>query len=450
MKKIYVTHLSTTLVPSMAVFHSFPFLLIILFQSLIESSCSENLYHTQIPRKCCSFGQVFNNQFICINKTSSNKTNIFIKNKRESTFQCPNNQSMIFVQKYETTNLKFYVPDNTCIDEAINGTMLVAKCSNQHSTGILGMGAVVFWGAKIYMSTNLVHVTLGLVVIVVYLSVPERGRGLYSRAVVQHNICHMMQGIILQFLSGCELNDYHISDNMMIFFWLCLQYFTIATVFWLNNICFDITLSITRFRWMPGNNFTGQSRKLYIYGIVGWTGPLIPVLIAGVCECMPQVSNNFFLKPHYLNFRNGPSVIVNMYFFLLPMFTLLLNNILFVFTTWKIIEIQRSTKIATKNRDNILKKNYFLFLNLYLLMGAPWYFGMLFACLNRLFVLKVCRLVQPIVWLLMLMTRMNIGNKIKNLLSKYKSNNFHEENSDIPTSDVAHTDKSNPSCKNIP
>ncbi|XP_044019327.1 probable G-protein coupled receptor Mth-like 1 [Aphidius gifuensis] len=371
---------------------------------LVGKNLYQDLYHMQIPKKCCSYNHIFNDDLICIKKLSTSEPYLNTLNKTESASQCLHNQSMIFIEKYETTStdyLKFYVPDDVCIEETLNGTIFIAKCRRQYST-ILGLGSVVFWGAKTYMSTNLMHVILGIFVILVYLPVPELGRGIHSRAVVQHNICHMMQGIVLQFLSSCELNDCHVNDNLMIFLWLCLQYFTIATVFWLNSICFDMTLAITRFRWMPGSryNHDGHSRKLLIYGIFSWGGPLIPVVIAGICDYNPNITNEFFLKPNYLNFRNGPSLIVNMYFFLLPMITLLLNNILFIFTTYKIIKIHNSTKFIMKNRNIMLKKKYFLFLNLYMLMGAPWYFGMLFACLNKLFVLKICRLLQPIVWLI--------------------------------------------------
>lgn len=297
-----------------------------------------------------------------------------------------------------------------------NGTTnKLAKCSDQHST-ILNLGAVVFWGAQTYMSTNIAHVVLCIVVVAIYICVPGLRCGLHNRAVVRHNICVMMHGIILQILGICELVNCQINNYLMIFLWLCLQYFTIAAVFWLNVISYNMTLSITRFRWIAGNtkkNNPDEDRRLFSYGLFAWVGSMAPTLLAGLCDYIPGVPKEFLLKPNYVNFRNGQNLVVNMYFFAVPTFTLLLNNILFVYTTYRIIKIQRSTQIATRNKTNLLKKKYFLFLRLYLLMGAPWFFGMLLACFNKLIILKTCRLIQPSLWLLILATHPAVVKKIK-------------------------------------
>lgn len=278
---------------------------------------------------------------------------------------------------------------------------------------------VFFWGAQTYMDTNVAHVILCTIVVVVYLSVPKLGKSIYNRAVLRHNVCLLLQGCILMFLGFCELCECPMSDDFATFLWIMLQYFTNATVFWLNVICFDMTLSITRFRWMVGSGqqtSQEENRRLLMYGVLAWGGALIPAIVAFILEFYPGIPDDFPLKPNYRQYRDGPNFIVNLYFFGIPLLTLFWNNVLFVFTTYKIIRIQQSTEIATRNNTNALKKKYFLFLQLYLLMGAPWFFGLLFACLNKLVILKICRMIWPILWLLMLATHKKIRRKIANKL----------------------------------
>lgn len=286
-----------------------------------------------------------------------------------------------------------------------------------------GLRAVVFWGAQTYMDTNVAHVVLCIIVVAVYLFLPELGKSIYNRAVLRHNICLLLQGCILTFLGYCDLCECPMTDNLTVFLWIVLQYFTNATGFWLNVICFDMTLSITKFRWMmgPGQRTSReQNRRLLLYSVFAWGGALIPAVIALILEYCPGIPEDFLLKPNYRRYREGPNIVVNLYFFGIPLLTLFWNNVLFVFTTYKIICIQRSTEIATRGQNNVLRKKYFLFLQLYLLMGAPWFFGSLLACLNNLVILKVCRLTQPILWLLMLAGHKKLRRKLTDKLRSFK------------------------------
>lgn len=288
---------------------------------------------------------------------------------------------------------------------------IVYHCNNLRS--------VFFWGAQTYMDTNVAHVVLSTIVVVVYLSIPELGKSIYNRAVLRHNVCLLLQGCFLMFLGYCNLCGVPINDDFETFLWILMQYFTNATVFWLNVICFDMALSITRFRWMMGSGqqtSQKENRRLLLYGVFAWGGALLPAVIAVILEFCPGIPEDLPLKPNYRRYHDGPNYVVNIYFFGIPLLTLFWNNVLFVFTTYKIIRIQQSTEIATRNHTNVLRKKYFLFLQMYLLMGAPWFFGLLFACMNKLVVMKICRLIWPILWLLMLATHKKLRRKLVNRL----------------------------------
>ncbi|KAH0550060.1 uncharacterized protein LOC123260335 [Cotesia glomerata] len=421
-----------------------PIQIIFLLLFTTPGSTTRPVYLFEIPRKCCSSTSYFNEHLECIARINGTWTpKVFLKkfswtySSSPSPLSSPNivsskchfniSESLFLNDNSKASNysqMKLEMGNNFCVEETMNGTTVLAKCLfREIHEQIYTLGAVIFWGAQTYMSTNIAHVILCTIVVIIYLSVPRLQRGVYNRCVVRHNICLMMAGVVLQILGFCELGNCQFNDYLMILSWLVLQYFTIATALWLNVVCYDMTLAITKFRWMTGAgqfDNVDEKRKIFVYGLFSWGGSLVPVILAGLCDYIPAVPKNFILKPNYLNFRDGPSPIVNLYFFLVPAFTLLLNNVLFVYTTFKIIKIQRSTEIATANQTNLLKKKYFLFLRLYLLMGAPWFFGMVLACLNKLVLLKTCRLIQPSLWLLILATHKSVILKVKSLSANYK------------------------------
>ncbi|XP_020279682.1 uncharacterized protein LOC109852691 [Pseudomyrmex gracilis] len=418
---------------------------------------TEIVYQTDIPKKCCNAGHIFNEDLKCV-YLEPDRLNYATYNDVLQMISSHSQQITTVIASVQGLNCRYdtdtkyisHVLKEYCIESMINGTTMLVKCpeistdvtsNNLAETTMMtktiitvttittittintaknetnsskidqkeiihynnSLGTVFFWGAQTYMDTNVAHVVLCIVVVAVYLSVPELGKNIYNRAILRHNLCLLLQGSLLMFLGFCELRNCQINDNFAIFMWIMQQYFTNATVFWLNVICFDMTLSITRFRWIVGSDqrtSQAENRRLLIYGIFAWGGALIPAIVAFILEYSPGIPEDFPLKPNYRRYRGGPNFVVNIYFFSIPLFTLFWNNILFIFTTYKIIRIQRSTKIATRNQTNVLRKKYFLFLQMYLLMGAPWFFGLLFACMNKLVVLKICRLIWPILWLL--------------------------------------------------
>jgi len=456
----------------------------LLFASFVATHPARVVQRTDAPRKCCVPGHAFNEDLECVHVDGLNYTTHDALQTLES--QRPSRQIVTMIASVQGLSCghddatRFYppihdatsrTPGEYCIENMINGTVVMAKCPDadsrmlsdkENSTGTTVMmmkttttiitvttittittinvanvspnaskenkketiyhgndlRTVYFWGAQTYMDTNVVHVVLCIVVVVVYLIIPELGKSIYNRAVLRHNFCLLVQGCMLQFLGYCHLCDCPINDNLAVLLWILQQYFTNATVFWLNVICFDMTLSITRFRWIVGSNNANQeeNRRFLLYGVFAWGGALIPAVVAFILEFCPGIPEDLSFKPNYRRYLNGPNYVVNLYFFGIPLITLFLNNVLFVFTTYKIIRIQQSTEIATRNHTNVLRKKYFLFLQMYLLMGAPWFFGLLFACLNKLVVLKICRMIWPILWLLMLATDKKLRQKFTSKL----------------------------------
>lgn len=324
-----------------------------------------------LQRKCCRPGFTLHSLQKCLGGDYE-----FYNASRELTFRCAN--ASVLVEREPLANL-------TCED-------IVARvCANQDSRSM--------WGANTYMSANVAHVVLCVVVVTLYCCVPELGKSLYNRAVLRHYVALMIMGCLLSYI---DLMAHSPSDTAIRVIWLMLQYFTLATIFWLNAVCVHMAKVITQMRAATADR-DEDDYLLYVYGICTWGGALIPTLTAAFFEFSPHVPRDFVLKANYPDFRNGPKFVVNMYFFLLPVVTLFLNNVLFIFTSYKIVRICRSTKIATSTQRNQMKRSYALFVKLYVFMGSPWLFGSIFALMNNLIVIKVCRVGQPMVWLLTLL-----------------------------------------------
>lgn len=287
-------------------------------------------------------------------------------------------------------------------------------CPSKDDTIIHGLEGVKFWGAQTYMYVNIVHFFACAVVVIIYCSMPKANKNFYNRAVLQHNVSLLLVGGILALLGLCQLTDSCPFNDLAIrLLWLSLQYFTNATVFWLNAVSFDVTLMISRLCWISASEKRDdEDRKLLVYALAAYGGALLPTITAGLFEFAPQIAHDYWLKANFTEAANGPRPIVNMYFFLLPACTLFCNNLLFVVTTYNIVRVQRSTELATENQKVLLRERYFLFLRLYVLMGAPWFFGAVLACLNRLALLKVCRTMQPVLWMIVLASRAKIVHRL--------------------------------------
>lgn len=362
------------------------------------SHSMDTLSQIDIPHnKCCQDGYLFNSEYQC--ERNSNGSSYEINNNTvqsaDMKFKCPIGQSTVY--SFTLENLTH----NLCSDLMSNGSEIFASCRKYESTSE-GIAKVMMWGTQTYMPANIAHVILCLTIIVIYYFVPELNKNLYNRAVLRHYASLMCLGIMLSTIGYIDLCHCEVNDRILTLLWLGLQFFTLSTVFWLNVICYDMTTVITKFEWH--RSAPEDKRRLFLYSIFVWTCSAVPVIFCGTFEFAPGIPNDYFLKANYLAYRGERRMVVNYYFFFLPTVTLIFNNVLFIYTTYKMIRINQSTEIATKNQSKTVKKKYFLFLKLYVLMGAPWFFGCLSAFIwNELIILKFCRVLQPALWIVILL-----------------------------------------------
>ncbi|CAK9815111.1 G-protein coupled receptor Mth2 [Anthophora quadrimaculata] len=243
-----------------------------------------------------------------------------------------------------------------------------------------------FWGAKIVIFANIIYIIPYLTVVLVYLVVPGLDSRAYSKAVICYNASQLiLNGLIIMFL-------------------------TISSTFWLFVICIDMTLVITRFRSTSSANNTKarkhlqERKKFFTYAAWTWGCSLLPTALACIAELSPLLSPSSSIRPNFQRFQDGANLSVIIYVATFPILTCLANSVLFCYTSYRMILIQKSTTLATANSAtlniNKARKRYFLFLRLYFLMDAPWITSALAAAFTELWVLKFLRMIQPILMLL--------------------------------------------------
>ncbi|XP_076754849.1 G-protein coupled receptor Mth2, partial [Xylocopa sonorina] len=262
-----------------------------------------------------------------------------------------------------------------------------------------------FWGANIVIFANIIYIIPYLIVVLVYAAVPGLGKRAYNKAVICYNVSQIILNGILIGIGACILCHVPIQSNIYIFTGLTIMFLTISSTFWLFVICIDMTLAITRFRYtLPtGSTRQEEKKKFLTYATWTWGGSFLPTVLACVAELSPLLPQLSPIRPNFSKFDDGANLAVILYVTTFPALACLANTILFCYTSYKMILIQKATSVATASnnhlRINTVKKRYFLFLRLYLLMDAPWITSALAAAFTDLWILKFLRMIQPILML---------------------------------------------------
>ncbi|XP_034187028.2 uncharacterized protein LOC117607439 [Osmia lignaria lignaria] len=260
-----------------------------------------------------------------------------------------------------------------------------------------------FWGANMVVFANIIYIFPYAIVVSIYLAVLRKSTRAYHKAVLWYNVSQLILNAILIGIGACILCHVSIHSNVYSILGLLIMFLTISSTFWLLVICIDMTLVITRFRWASSNSADQEEEKEKFVTYAGWAwgGSLLPTVIVGIVELTPLLPISSPARPNFSQFE-GANLAVILYVTTLPVIACLSNTVLFCYTSYKMILIQKSTKLATESssfKTNTVKTRYFLFLKLYLLMDAPWITSALAAAFTDLWVLKFLRMIQPILML---------------------------------------------------
>ena len=328
--------------------------------------------------------------------------------------------------------------NSTCADIGSNGTLIFQNCSFIHRHyQELGecrslFTPLKFWGLSIVIFASFIYIIPYATVVILYCVMPDLRRKSFDKGVMIFCFTQMSIGLILCVLGYFVLCNTEVPSIVYSIVGLTLMFLTISSVFWMSIMCFDVTLTITRFRWAPTSDIDGENRKFFIYVIWVYGAAFIPTLIVAIFELVPLIPKEWIFKPNFDQFGDT-NIAVIAYVTTIPLLVCAMNSVLFVYTSWKMYKIQKSTNVAKENQKDKAKKNYIMYLKLYLLMDAPWITSTVGAIYPDLWILKLVRMVHPILLLLTILPRKMVVRTVKCARQPNFEKKAHTQNvSNIP------------------
>lgn len=297
-----------------------------------------------------------------------------------------------------------------CADVGQNGTLLFQNCSFIHryhqQPGQCQslFTPLKFWGVSIVVFASFVYSIPYTVVVILYCIMPDLRRKSFDKGVMFFCFTQVSIALILCTMGLMMLCNTEVPGIAYSLVGLTLMFLTISSVLWMSIMCFDVTLTITRFRWAPASSKDDENRKFRIYIILVYGVSFFPTAIVGILELLPQISKDWSIKPNFENF-DDTNIPVIAYVGSIPFLVCAANSVLFVYTSWRMFKIQQSTSMAKENRKDNEKKNYIMYLKLYFLMDAPWVSSALGAIYPDLWILKLVRMIHPVLLLLTILPR---------------------------------------------
>lgn len=354
----------------------------------------------------------------------------------EACFQYRSNNSYVILQRFLNHNESFNIilerQQEANDNKSLCKTMKELKKETKYCRSIFT--SLSFWSANIVVFANVIYILPYLIVILIYSTVSGLRKRAYDSAVLCYNVSQVVLNSIL-IAVGWPL--------------LCRVslYFSVYTISCSALMFLDIfhLLALRHLhRHDPGHHQTPldatirsqtatSSRKTKVPDILclGLGISFVPTAIACIVELSPLVPKSQPIKPNFKNFSNGPNIAVIVYVATIPMLICLMNSILFIYRTYKIIIIKKSAVIARKTTIKA-NESYFMFLKLYFLMDSPWITSALGAIYTELWVFKFFRMIQPILMLIVIFPKDSFRNTFRKCpFFKCKSITHNKENVEI-------------------
>ncbi|KAL4142489.1 hypothetical protein QTP88_004935 [Uroleucon formosanum] len=166
-----------------------------------------------------------------------------------------------------------------------------------------------------------------------------------------------------------------INEEWCVFLAYVVQFFFLASFFWLNVMCFDLWWTFSGFRPLRGNIQEHEAKKFLIYSIYAWgSTALMTAITYGMEEYLPDDS----LRPEFgVKSCWFSSFTATLLYFYGPIGILLFSNLLmFIHTAIMIVKHMNDARVLSgsesqKNVDHE-KQRFMLYLKLFIVMGVNW------------------------------------------------------------------------------
>ncbi|XP_054719370.1 G-protein coupled receptor Mth2-like [Uloborus diversus] len=156
---------------------------------------------------------------------------------------------------------------------------------------------------------------------------------------------------------------------------MCVYYFFLTSFFWMNAIAFDVWRSFrVVMRELRISSHRVPRRRFLIYSVYSWVIPAVLTILVKVAdstEVLPEDYRPDFGK-HICWFGQRKALLV---FFAVPLCIVMILNIYYFLDVTYVIS--RATLKTSQTHEATLKKRFFMFTRLAMIMGLTWAIGLI-------------------------------------------------------------------------
>lgn len=164
---------------------------------------------------------------------------------------------------------------------------------------------------------------------------------------------------------------------------LCVYYFFLTSFFWMNAIAFDVWRSFrVVMRELRISSHRIPWRRFLMYSLYSWLVPgalTVLVKVADSIDVLPEDYRPSFGAP-LCWFGNRKALLV---FFAVPLAVVMLLNAGFFLDVTYVIS--RATLKTSQSHEATLKKRFFMFMRLALIMGLTWIVGLIAGYVDNMY-----------------------------------------------------------------
>ncbi|CAL1687354.1 unnamed protein product [Lasius platythorax] len=224
--------------------------------------------------------------------------------------------------------------------------------------------------AVIFIILNIVSLLFLLMTFMVYSILPEL-RNIHGYMLRRYVGSLFVGGIFYLVIQLIEIPN--IGNYACFVIAFVTYFFLLASYFWLNVISFDMWQTFRKFRPLQGNVKQRERKKIVLYSIYAWGSPIILVVVCGIMEFVPNLSENL-IRPRfgvdYCWFSEDMAIILYCY---VPMSINIISSIcLSIYTALKITRSEKESahhlRDVDSRRHNDNKQWFNLYLKLFIVM----------------------------------------------------------------------------------
>ncbi|GBN83765.1 G-protein coupled receptor Mth2 [Araneus ventricosus] len=212
---------------------------------------------------------------------------------------------------------------------------------------------------------------------------------------------------------------------------MCIYYFFLTSFFWMNAIAFDVWRSFrVVMKELRISSHRVPWRRLLLYSLYSWTIPAILTILVKIFDSTELLSEEY--RPSFgADFCWFGQRRALMVFFAVPLIVVMILNAAFFLDVTFVIS--RATLKTSRSHEATLKKRFFMFMRLALIMGLTWIVGLVAGYADHEFVWYLFIIFNTLQGLFIFVV-FSCSSKVRGLFcKKYRNRNLKRGSTSVRT-----------------